>query len=100
MYETREAFKSAGAGDVQLPLRNQCTGSHDGVLSAGCILDDDDVVAALGKHGVELFLEISLGDVANGSENAEAVEEPAVEVGPAQGAQLIALGEVGRDIGG
>jgi hypothetical protein len=86
--------------NVQLPLRDQCTGSDHRVLSAGRILDDDDVVAALGEHGVELLLEVGLGNLTDGGQDTQAVEEAAGIVCPAQGAQLVALGEVGRDIGG
>jgi hypothetical protein len=86
--------------DVQFTLDNQRTRSHDGSLRPVRVLDDHDVVSALGGHGVPLLLEPGGVEVADRRQHAQAVKEAAVEVGPAQGAQPVARGQGGVDLGG
>ena len=85
---------------LQFPLRDQCASRNDRVLRAGRVLNDNDVVAALGEHSIVLLPKVGLGDLTDGGQHAQAVEEAAVEVAATQGAQLVALGEVGRDVRG
>lgn len=82
-----------GGGNVQFPLGDQGARAHD---AAGAVLDDQDVVAAVlaGEPG-EALGKLGLADVADGREDAQAVEEAAVVVGRAQGADAVALGQGG-----
>lgn len=85
--------RKGGGGNVQFPLGDQGARAHD---AAGAVLDDQDVVAAVlaGEPG-EALGEPGLADVADGREDAQAVEEAAVVVGRAQGADAVAGGQGG-----
>lgn len=86
--------------DLQFVLDYQGAGSHDRVLLSGSILDDDDVVAVLSQHVIELLLELLLADVADRGQHAEAVEEARAVIGATKGSQFVALRQGGRDIFG
>lgn len=87
--------------DVQLSLDNQGTRGDDGILCAGGVLDDHDVVGAgLGLHVVVLALEVGLGNVTHRRQHAQAVEEAAGVVGASQGAHAVARREGGGDLSG
>jgi hypothetical protein len=80
------ARRIAGRIDLQLALGDQSSGSYNRSLCARSVLDDDDVVAASSGHVIILLNEVVLGDIADGGQDAQAVEETAVEVGLAQSA--------------
>lgn len=80
----------------QLPLCDQRAGADD----AAGVLDDQDVVApVLPPDPLEALGELVGADVADGGQDAQAVEEAGVVVGLPQGADLVALGQGGGDVG-
>jgi hypothetical protein len=87
-----------GGRDAQLALRDESAGGDDGLLCARRILNDNDVVAARGAHGLKLLGELLLGELADRGQHTQAVEEAGVVVGRAQGAQAVALGQLGDDL--
>jgi hypothetical protein len=80
------ARRIAGRIDLQLALGDQSTGSHNRSLCTRSVLNNNDVVAASSGHVIILLNEIGLSNIADGGQNAQAVEETAVEVGLAQSA--------------
>lgn len=89
-------------------LDDEGAGGDDGLLALGDarrVLDDDDVVTLPGLELVELGVVLLLREVADGGEDAEAVEEAVIVVPLLEGAQLIALWEScchlrGDEVGG
>lgn len=92
--------KPAKRENIQFPLNDQSTCRNNRCALARRILNDDDVVAALLEHGVELVGEALFRDIADGGEDAQAVEEAGAKVVAAEGAQDVAFGEGGLDGGG
>lgn len=74
----------------QLPLDNQCPGAHD--LAA--VLNHENVVSSiLPAEPLESLCKGLFADVADGGEDAQAVEESGAVVGLSQTAHFVALGQ-------
>lgn len=77
----------------ELVLDYQGASSHDRVLLAVGVFNDNNVVILASHHVVVLLLEFLLADVADRGQHPEAIEEARVEVGATKGSQLVALGQ-------
>lgn len=102
VWNTPGKHVRGGGGEkhVQLVLDNQGTRGDNRRRLARRVLDDDDVVCALGTHVLELLGKCLLGHIANGGQDTQAVEEAGRVVGATQGSQAVALGEGSLDLGG
>lgn len=75
----------------QFALNNQGAGAYNSF--PGRIFDDKNVVAVAGRQPVVTVGELRLGDLADGGQDTQAVEEAGIVVGEPQGANNVALGE-------
>jgi hypothetical protein len=83
---------------IQLALDNQGASANN--LARGCVLNDENKVAAvLLRNPTVPLLELVLCDLANRSQDAQTVEEARIVVGRSQRAQLVALGEHSLHLG-
>lgn len=74
---------------LQLALNDQGAGPDNWPLCPCGIFNDDDVVAPSSGHLIILLSEVGLGDVADGGQNPQAIEEAAVVIRLPQSAQLV-----------
>jgi hypothetical protein len=85
----------------QFALGQQGAGADDaGWRGVGVLDDNDKVGAVLLGHPVVALLPLVAGNVADGGQDAQAVEEARVVVGAPELAQLVAGGQLGLDLGG
>lgn len=91
------AKKGRDGQDLQLPLDDQCAGTDN---PPGVLNDNDEVVAVLPPDPLEALGELGLCEVADGGQDAQAVEEAVVIVGYAQGAEGVARGQGSGDVAG
>lgn len=82
--------------NVQLSFCDQRAGADD---APGVLYDQDVVAAVLLPDPLEALCELLGADVADGGEHAQAVEEAGLVVRLAQGADLVAGGQRGGDVG-
>lgn len=88
-------------GDVQLALNYQSTRSNDRLLllSSVGVLNDNDVVAPLLIHLLELLLKRLPRDVADRRQHPQTFQEAGVKVARLQGPQLVAFRQLSRHLG-
>lgn len=66
-------------------LNDQGASSNNWALRLGCVLDDDDVVGSRGNHLVILLRKVAFLEIANGSQDSQAIEKATVVVGLSEG---------------
>ena len=86
-------------GDAQFPLDNQ-TPHCDNPPAGNLLNHNQEILIAPCGHPCIPLCPRRLGDVADGGEYTEHVEEAVVVVGGVQGAEEVAFGEGGGDGGG
>ena len=84
---------------LQFALDDQGASANNDRLAAAGILNDQQVVAVVLGHPVVALGEGLFGDLADGGQDAQAVEEAGIVVGGTQGAGSVAGGEGGLHLG-